>query len=102
MPPSDRILGAREITDPAAEIERLAAARAMPAEPGHRGWLGSVHFVVHPSGVTATHLPSGIQGRGVDRDRALEELSVILVARGDISINDARAAMGREPFSEPA
>ena len=41
-----------------------------------------------------THLPTGLLARGTTVEEATADLAHELVRRGDISINDARAALG--------
>jgi hypothetical protein len=50
--------------------------------------------------VRITHLPTGVQCDGATVDEAAGKLSQTLVQRGDISVNDARAAMGLPEFRE--
>ena len=48
-----------------------------------------------------THQPTGLMAKGTSRDEALAKLATVLIGRGDLRINDARAAMGLPPFEPP-
>ena len=49
--------------------------------------------------VLLTHRPTGVRAEGATRDAALWKLAAELMWRGDISVNDARAAHGLPPFA---
>lgn len=51
--------------------------------------------------VLLTHRPTGVMAKGATKGEALAKLGTMLIGRGDISINDARAAMGLKPFDPP-
>lgn len=51
--------------------------------------------------VLLTHRPTGVMAKGATKGEALAKLGTVLIGRGDISINDARAAMGLKPFDPP-
>ncbi len=50
--------------------------------------------------VRLTHLPTGIVAEAPTRDEAISKLGQVLLSRGDISVNDARAAYGLRPFPD--
>ena len=51
--------------------------------------------------VLLTHQPTGIMAKGATKGEALAKLATVLIGRGDITINDGRAAMGLPPFDPP-
>jgi hypothetical protein len=73
-----------------------------PPDGGGAAWLRDVTETPHPygtaGGVRLTHAPSGVTGDGNDRDGALYSLIAKLVRRGDITVNDGRAAIGLAPW----
>jgi hypothetical protein len=78
----------------------MAAAEA----PGH-GFMKDVRTDVfrheHIEAVRLTHLPTGVVAEGATKDEAVAKLGAALIARGDISINDARAALGLPELEMP-
>jgi len=51
--------------------------------------------------VRLTHLPTGIVVDAATEDEAVAKLGAALVSGGDISINDARQALGLPEFEFP-
>ena len=51
--------------------------------------------------VLLTHQPTGIMAKAATTGEALAKLATVLIGRGDITINDGRAAMGLPPFDPP-
>jgi hypothetical protein len=67
-----------------------------PAEErDHAAWLADVRE--DESGLRLTHLPTGFSAEGDTYEGALAKLAEVLTARGTISVNDARAALGLPP-----
>ena len=77
--------------------EGLGIAQEKAAQD-HAAWLKDVRYDVYSDSAghsaRATHLPSGLQAIAATKERALSDLASLLVSRGDIRVNDARAALG--------
>ena len=77
--------------------DELGVAETVPGRD-HAAWLKDVRYDVYSNNagqsVRATHLPTGLQVTAATKDRALADLASLLVSKGDIRVNDARAALG--------
>jgi len=77
--------------------EELGVAEVAPGRD-HAAWLKGIREQTfrheRVESVRLTHLPTGVTAKAGTRDKAIAALALALAHRGDITINDARAALG--------